>query len=79
MLRTGWVVVRRTTLASPSGELDRQGGVGDHHGDGLVLMHPTEGDLLPGDHDDPGVGGAPLHPDGLGRGPRRRPGRPESA
>ena len=34
-------------------ELDGQSGVTDQHGDRLVLVDLAEGDLLPGDHDDP--------------------------
>ena len=44
------------------------------HGDGLVLVDPAEGDLLPGDHDDAAVGGTALHPDRFGRGAWRWPG-----
>jgi len=33
-------------------EVDGQGGVGDGHGDGPVLMQAAEGDSLTGDHDD---------------------------
>ena len=32
-------------------ELDGEGGLGDQHGDGLVLVDAAEGDLLPDDHD----------------------------
>jgi hypothetical protein len=35
-----------------------------------MLMNAPEGDLLAGDHDHPSGGGASLHPDRLGGGPR---------
>ena len=47
MLRTGWVVVRRMTRGVAVAELDGEGGLGDQHGDGLVLVDAAEGDLLP--------------------------------
>ena len=73
MLRTGWVVVRRMTRTCVA-ELNGEGGVGDQHGDGLPGAAAAESDVLPGDHDHAGGGGAALHPDRLGRGAGRRPG-----
>jgi hypothetical protein len=43
-------------------ELDGEGGLGDQHGDGLVLVDGVQGDLLPDDHDHAGVGGPALDP-----------------
>jgi hypothetical protein len=59
-------------------EVDGQGGVGDGHADGSVLMQATEGDFLAGDHDDAGVGGPPLHTDRLDRRLRWWPGRADA-
>ena len=36
-------------------EFDRQGGLGDVHGQGLVSMDPAKCDLLAADHDHAGV------------------------
>jgi hypothetical protein len=49
-------------------ELDRQGGLGDGDREALVCVGAAESDLLAGDHDDAAVRGAPLDPDGFGRG-----------
>jgi hypothetical protein len=43
-------------------ELDGDGGLGDQHGDGLVLVDGAQGDLLPDDHDHAGVAGPALDP-----------------
>jgi len=46
--------------------LDSESGLGDQHGDGLVLVDAAEGDLLADDHDHAGVAGPALDPDRLG-------------
>jgi hypothetical protein len=52
---------------------------GDVDGDGLVLVGPTEGDLLPDDHDDAAVRRPPLHPNWFDRWLRRGAGWPGGA
>jgi hypothetical protein len=47
-------------------EFDGEGGLGDQHGEGLVLAGAAEGYLLPDDHDHAGVAGPALDPDRLG-------------
>ena len=74
MLRTGLVVVRRTTRGFGVVQLDRQRGVGYRNRQGLPGVGAAEGDLLPADHDDAGGRGAALHPDRFGRWPGRGPG-----
>jgi hypothetical protein len=68
MLRTGSVLLRHTTFTSPSSRVDGESGVRDGHGQRAVLVQPAEGDLLAGDHDDPGVRHSPLDPDRLAEG-----------
>jgi hypothetical protein len=46
-------------------ELDPQRGLGDQDRDGLMLVDTAEGDLVFGDHEHAGVGGASLDPDRL--------------
>ncbi len=69
--------------ADGSGALARQvdgdGLGGDVDGDDLSGVDAAEGDLLPGDYDDPGVAGPPLDGDRLGGRARGRPGRAGAA
>ena len=51
-LRTDWPVVRRTTLMSPTGTSSASLVSETSTVNGLVLVHPAEDDLLPGDHDE---------------------------
>ena len=69
MLRTGWVVVRRTTRVSPSSSSMARV-VSATWMVTVWPVSPAEGDLLTGDHDHAGVGRAALDGDRLGRGPR---------
>ena len=46
MLRTAWVVVRRTVRGVVSSDGDGQGVLGDVHGHDLACVDPAEGDLL---------------------------------
>src|SRR5690348_8559314 len=55
-------------------QVNGDGVLGDVDGDDLPSVDAPEGDLLPGDHDDAGVAGPPLHGDGLGWGPGWWPG-----
>ena len=74
MLRTGWVVVRRTVrVSSPPRSMVIVSAATWTVTIWRAWMRP-EGDLLPGDHDDAGVAGQPLDGDRLGRRAGRRPG-----
>ena len=79
MLRTGWLVVRRTTRVSPSSSSIAR--VVSETCTVTVWCRwiAAEGDLLAGDHDHAGVRGPALHPDRFGRGPGRWPGRAGAA
>lgn len=79
MLRTGVVVVRRTTRVSASSSSIASVVSETANCDGLPGVAAAQGDLLPADHDDAGGAGAALDPDGLHRRPWRWPGWPGAA